>query len=111
MPERVRERALAMADDADLRKRPTQAFSEQIALASEQTSIADTGRDPRLPVPGAELCKNYKGQTLVVRVGDNDFEFNGTAYSTLSAVAKAISGSHVNGFNFFGLKSKKERAQ
>jgi hypothetical protein len=29
----------------------------------------------------------------------------------LSAIAKAISGSHVNGFTFFGLKGNKERAK
>jgi phosphotransferase system IIA component len=57
------------------------------------------------------LHKTYKGQKLVVHVGESTFEFNGTTYSTLSAVAKAISGSHVNGFTFFGLKGKKERAQ
>ena len=111
LPERVRQRALAMADDADLRKRPPQSFTEQIALACDQTTIIDPGRDPRLPPPGDELHKIYKGQALVVRVGENDFEFNGKSYSTLSAVAKAISGSHVNGFTFFGLKGKKERAQ
>lgn len=111
LPERVRQRALEMADDADLRKRPPQSFTEKIALASDQTTIIDPGRDPRLPPPGDELHKTYKGQMLVVRVGENDFEFNGTSYNTLSAVAKAISGSHVNGFTFFGLKGKKERAQ
>lgn len=111
LPERVRQRALAMADDADLRKRPPQSFTEQIALACDQTTTIDPGRDPRLPPPGDELHKTYKGQALVVRVGENDFEFNGKSYNTLSAVAKAISGSHVNGFTFFGLKGKKERAQ
>ncbi len=111
LPERVRQRALEMADDADLRKRPPQSFTEKIALASDQTTIIDPGRDPRLPPPGDELHKTYKSQMLAVRVGENDFEFNGTSYNTLSAVAKAISGSHVNGFTFFGLKGKKERAQ
>ena len=111
LPERVKQRALAIADDADLRKRPPQSFTEKIALASDQTTIIAPGRDPRLPPPGDELHKTYKGQMLVVRVGENDFEFNGTSYNTLSAVAKAISGSHVNGFTFFGLKGKKERAQ
>ena len=111
LPERVKQRALAIADDADLRKRPPQSFTEKIALAFDQTTIIAPGRDPRLPPPGDELHKTYKGQMLVVRVGENDFEFNGTSYNTLSAVAKAISGSHVNGFTFFGLKGKKERAQ
>ncbi len=111
LPERVRQRALEMADDADLRKRPTRSFTEQISLACEQTTLIDPGRDPRLPLAGDELHKVYKGQKLVVLVGENDFDFNGTSYNTLSAVAKAISGSHINGFTFFGLKGKKEPAQ
>jgi hypothetical protein len=111
LPERVRQRALAMADDADLRKRPPQSFTDQISLAVEQTTVIDTGRDPRLPPSGAHLYKTYKGKKLAVYVGENTCEFNGTTYGTLSAVAKAISGSHVNGFTFFGLKSKKESAQ
>jgi hypothetical protein len=108
LPERVRQRALAMADDADLRKRPPTSFTEQIKAASGQTTIIEPGRDPRLPPPGDELRRTYKGQSLVVRVNDNDIEFNGTTYSTLSAVAKAITGSHVNGFLFFKLNGKKE---
>ena len=111
LPERVRQRALAMADDADLRKRPPQSFTDQISLACEQTTVIDPGRDPRLPPAGDQLHKTYKGQKLVVHVGESTFEFNGTTYNTLSAVAKAISGSHVNGFTFFGLKGKKELAQ
>ncbi len=111
LPERVRQRALAMADDGDLRKRPPQSFTEQISLAVEETTVIDTERDPRLPLAGTQLYKTYKGKKLAVYVGENNFEFNGTTYGTLSAVAKAISGSHINGFTFFGLKSKKESAQ
>ena len=65
LPERVRQRALDMADDADLRKRPPQSFTEIIELASDQTTIIAPGRDPRLPPPGDELHKTYKGQMLV----------------------------------------------
>jgi hypothetical protein len=111
LPERVRQRALAMADDADLRKRPPQSFTEQISFACENTTVIESTRDPRLPPAGAQLHKTYKGKKLAVYVGDSNFDFNGTTYGTLSAVAKAISGSHVNGFTFFGLKSKKESAQ
>jgi len=39
LPERVRQRALAMADDVDLRKRPPQSFTDQISLAVEQTTV------------------------------------------------------------------------
>ncbi len=108
LPERVRQRALAMADDADLRKRPPRAFVEKFETACEQTTVVNPGRDPRLPPPGDLLHKRYKGQSLTVVVRENDFEFNGKIYSTLSAIAKAISGSHVNGFTFFKLNARKE---
>ncbi len=111
LPEQVRQRALAMADDADLRKRPPRSFIEQIDAACKETAVVDPGRDPRLPPSGDILHKTYKGQSLIVKVRDNDFEFNGEIYGTLSAIAKAISGSHVNGFTFFKLLGKKEVAK
>ncbi len=96
-----------MADDADLRKRPPRSFTDEIETACEQTVVVDSGRDPRLPPPGDTLHKTYKGQSLTVNVREHDLEFNGEIYSTLSAVAKVISGSHVNGFTFFKLNGKK----
>jgi hypothetical protein len=33
------------------------------------------------------------------------FEYGGTRYKSLSAVAKAITGSHCNGFRFFKLEA------
>jgi hypothetical protein len=108
LPERVRQRALAMADDADLRKRPPREFTKQIDLAEEQTCVvADEGRDPRLPPPGTLLFKTYKGRKLTVLVRKSDFEFNGEIFSTLSAIANAVTGSHVNGFTFFKLNHEK----
>lgn len=108
LPERVRQRALEMADDADLRKRPPRSFTEQIETADEQTCLVDDAtRDPRLPPPGTLLSKTYKGQTLTVLVRQDDFEFNGEVYGTLSAIANAVTGSHVNGFTFFKLNRKK----
>jgi len=41
---------------------------------------------------------------LVVRVLPNGFECDGTIYRTLSAVAKAVTGAHWNGYHFFGLE-------
>ncbi|MEO1615578.1 MAG: DUF2924 domain-containing protein [Planctomycetota bacterium] len=111
LPERVRQRALAMADDADLRKRPPRSFTEQVETADEQTMIVDGGRDPRLPPPGTLLSKTYKGQPLTVLVRQNDFEFNGDVYPTLSAIANAVTGSHVNGFAFFKLNRPKAVAK
>jgi hypothetical protein len=40
---------------------------------------------------------------LQVRVLDDGFEFRGRVYPSLSAVARAATGSHCNGFLFFRL--------
>lgn len=109
LPERVRKRALAMADDSDLRKRPPRNFTQQVDSADQQTCLVnDEERDPRLPPAGTILSKTYKGRTITVLVGQDEFQFNGEVYRTLSAIANAVTGSHVNGFSFFKLKRKKE---
>jgi len=41
-----------------------------------------------------------------VRVLADGFEFEGAAYPSLCAVAKAIAGSHCNGFLFFRIAGK-----
>jgi hypothetical protein len=41
-----------------------------------------------------------------VRVLADGFEFEGAVHPSLSAVAKAITGSHCNGFLFFRLAGK-----
>ena len=63
-------------------------------------------RDPRLPKVGRTLTRTYKGDDYQVKVVREGFEFNGQTYRSLSAVANAITGSHINGFKFFGLVQK-----
>ena len=66
-----------------------------------QTKEKPNGRDTRLPIPGAIIRKEYKGQVLEVKVLEKGFEYQGKPYKTLSAVAKAITGDHWNGYLFF----------
>jgi hypothetical protein len=47
--------------------------------------------------------RRYKGETLRVTVLTTGFEFKGDRYDSLSAIAQAVTGSHVNGFRFFRL--------
>jgi hypothetical protein len=61
------------------------------------------GRDERVPPPGAVLVRVFKGCEHRVTVRANGFEYAGEVYRSLSAVAHAISGSHWNGYHFFGL--------
>ena len=62
--------------------------------------------DHRLPPPGSILTRPYKGILLQVRVLEQGFEYEGTIYRSLSAVAKAITGQHCNGFLFFRLNKE-----
>ncbi|PYJ80001.1 MAG: hypothetical protein DME22_24685 [Verrucomicrobia bacterium] len=65
--------------------------------------------DSRLPQPGAVISRLYKGQTLQVEVLPAGFAFQGTVYTSLSAIAKAITGSHCNGFLFFHLHQERNQ--
>ena len=38
---------------------------------------------------------------------DNGFEYEGQVYRSLSRIAKVVTGSHWNGYGFFGLKKGK----
>ena len=54
---------------------------------------------------GAIIQKNWQGQDLTVSVlGKRVFDYKGQKFKSLSAVAKAITGQHVSGPLFFGLK-------
>lgn len=104
LSERARRRAEALARDADLRLNPPR--GTQAAVASEEqtrTVALAVKADDRLPVTGTILTRAYKGRTLQVQVLVQGFEFEGEVYKSLSAVAKAVTGSHCNGFLFFGL--------
>ena len=63
--------------------------------------------DSRLPMPGTVLVREYKGCSIEVRVLEQGFENAGQTFRSLSAVAKAVTGTHINGFLFFKLLSVK----
>lgn len=65
---------------------------------------AAVASDARLPRPGTALARKYKGRQVRVLVLADGFEFEGEHYGSLSAVAKAITGTHCNGFRFFKLE-------
>jgi hypothetical protein len=104
LSERARKRAEALADDAGLRTTAPKGHKPEVAEA--RTGAAgggESGRDRRVPPPGSVIAREYKGQVLRVLVREGGFEFEGEVYKTLSAVARAITGSHCNGFAFFKL--------
>jgi hypothetical protein len=100
LSERARRRAAELAQDADLRlsaprqKRTTPASVPKNGKASARIN-------GHLPLPGTILTRWYKGKTLSIQVLRYGFEYEGHVYKSLSAAAKAITGSHTSGYLFF----------
>jgi hypothetical protein len=103
LSERARQRALEIANDADLRVMAPHAATASDSKAPIRETAAGRNDDDRLPRSGSVITRDYKGQALQVLVQDKGFEFEGIVYRTLSAVAKKITGTHTNGFLFFRL--------
>jgi hypothetical protein len=106
LSERARSRAVELARDADLRVVPPAAKAEPLAGSITKTRDVRFEADNRLPPPGTVLTRKYKGDTVQVKVLAEGFEYASEVYGSLSAVAKAITGSHCNGFLFFRLSPK-----
>jgi hypothetical protein len=62
------------------------------------------------PVAGTRLIREWQGIEHCVTVRDDDFEYQGRPYKSLSAVARAITGTRWNGLLFFGLKGRRGSA-
>ena len=56
------------------------------------------------PISGTRLIREYQGVERCVTVRDDDFEYQGRPYKSLSAIARAITGTPWSGPVFFGLK-------
>ena len=62
-------------------------------------------------MPGTLLVREWEGTLQRVMVLETGFAWNGTTYASLSAVARAITGTSWNGPRFFGLREKGRQAQ
>lgn len=106
--QRLRARALQIANEADLRLLPPN--PHRLAQAATRAAVVGRGAkgavaptDTRLPMGTNEISRTYKGKTLVVHVLADGFEYEGQFFKSLSAVAKHITGQHCNGYLFFKL--------
>jgi hypothetical protein len=66
-------------------------------------------RDARLPSPGTILIRPYRDTDIRVSVLEDGFKYKGQHFQSLTGIAKEVTGSHWNGFAFFGLSKKKEK--
>lgn len=107
--------AIASEVDAALAKRGAKLPPAKRGAASECERVARTETVPfprvrreGLPLPGTRIERVYHRKTLVVTVLEDGVEHEGVKYKSLSALANAITGSHVSGLAFFRLKAQKK---
>ena len=106
LSERARRRAEELANDADLRRKPSNTKPE--TPGRTKTATLHTSVDSRIPLPGSIITRVYKNETHQVQVLPSGFEYEGEVYKSLSGVAKKITGSHCNGYHFFRMTKKGE---
>ena len=63
--------------------------------------------DPRNPVTGTKLLREWDGVEHTVTVLKDAFDWRGRKFKSLSAVAREITGTRWNGYRFFGLRERK----
>jgi len=54
--------------------------------------------------PGTKLVRTWHGETHTVTALKDGFSWKGEEHGSLSAIAKAITKTNWNGWNFFGIK-------
>jgi hypothetical protein len=61
-------------------------------------------RQDQRPIAGTRLLREYQGVEHVVTVTRDGYEHQGRPFRSLSAIARAITGTRWNGWVFFGLR-------
>jgi hypothetical protein len=103
LTERAQRRAREIAHDADLKTQVPGGW------APRARAVETAGRrDRRLPVVGSVLRRRYRDRTVEVKVLAEGFEYEGKRYASLSAVARAVTGTRWNGLLFFGLTKRRK---
>ena len=77
--------------------------SPAVVATSAARGKCSVHSDKRLPTPGTELVREYKGRQIRVRVLADGFECENRVYGSLSAIAREVARCNWNGFAFFKL--------
>lgn len=82
---------------------------EALAEDLEVGTPAKRQRSLARPVTGTQLVREWQGVEHRVTVLDAGFDYQGRPFKSLSAIARAITGTRWNGLLFFGLKNRRAR--
>ncbi len=87
---------------ADTRRRIDE---RRVTLGLDDSAFKATTRKRQsdAPVPGTRFVREWNETRHEVTVTRDGYEYQGRNYRSLTAIAKAITGTHWNGRAFFGL--------
>ena len=102
--EAARRKALAIADDRDVKGRFPKGQSPSPNRTEKGNTLSMAYQPEPTLLPGSILHRKYRDENIRVLVLETGFEWNGKFYKSLSATARAITGTRWNGKLFFGLK-------
>ena len=108
--------ANVLSRKAPVRMRPKRKVEQGDGMPETTTNgspvISETRnqRDPRIPPPGTILRRFCNGQVHEVTVLPDGFDYQGEIFKSLSTLAKRISKTKWNGFDFFSEALAKARA-
>jgi hypothetical protein len=74
-------------------------------LGGEPGRRKESRHKPDIPVAGTRLVREWRGRRYEATIVPGGFEFEGRRYRSLTAITKAITGTHWNGRAFFGLRN------
>lgn len=115
-PARMQRTTLALALAYRIQAMTTGDLSKASARALDAIAVQEFGDATEVPVAvrrhktGTKLVREYRGVVHEVAVVNDGFDWNGVRYRSLSAIARAITGTRWNGLVFFGLKATRTRS-
>ena len=56
--------------------------------------------------PGSQLVRSWNGRTVAVDVTESGYRYDDRDWTSLSAIARAVTGAHWSGPRFFGLAKR-----
>lgn len=88
---------------------PVLVSRELDALAAAEPGVASKS-GPAPPViirPGTRLIREWNGKTIAVTAAEQGFEYDGRQFSSLTQIAREVTGTHQSGPRFFGLTKRR----
>lgn len=89
------------------KKTATRSSTKSPAKKRPATKAAAPKRPAKQPAPANQLRRTYRGMEIVVDIVDGQYVFESATFTSLSAVARHITGYAISGPVFFKLTGQK----